>query len=120
MITYNLLKQELSWEDMLIAYSTLPGYVSNRDHYRGTWFIESICKVGSVHGYGFVKAMVQVFMEHAKDMNLRDMLDEVGLVLSRYESEMGTKQSFNYDVSVFFHSLFRFIVQLLIQFKYIY
>ena len=31
---------------MLIAYSTLPGYVSNRDHYRGTWFIESICKVG--------------------------------------------------------------------------
>ena len=38
-------------------------------------------------------------MENAKDMNLRDMLDEVGLVLSRYESEMGTKQSFNYDVS---------------------
>ena len=69
---------------MLIAYSTLPGYVSNRDHYRGTWFIESICKV---------------FMEQAKDTNLRDMLDEVGLVLSRYESEMGTKQSFNYDVS---------------------
>ena len=39
-------------------------------------------------------------MENAKDMNLRDMLDEVGLVLSRYESEMGTKQSFNYDVSL--------------------
>ena len=69
---------------MLIAYSTLPGYVSNRDHFRGTWFIESICKV---------------FMEQAKDTNLRDMLDEVGLVLSRYESEMGTKQSFSYDVS---------------------
>ena len=31
---------------MVIAYSTLPGYVSNRDHYMGTWFIESICKVG--------------------------------------------------------------------------
>ena len=38
--------KDLSWEDMVIAYSTLPGYVSNRDHYRGTWFIESICKVG--------------------------------------------------------------------------
>ena len=97
--------QEVSWEDMLIAYSTLPGYVSNRDHYRGTWFIESICKVRSVHGYGFVQAMVQVFMEHAKDMNLRDMLDEVVLVLSMYESEMGTKQSFNYDVSCFFSFL---------------
>ena len=70
---------------MLIAYSSLPGYVSNRDHFRGTWFIESICKV---------------FMEKAKDTNLRDMLDEVGLVLSMYESERGTKQSFNYDVSL--------------------
>ena len=40
-------------------------------------------------------------MENAKDMNLRDMLDEVGLVLSRYESEIGTKQSFNYDVSFY-------------------
>ena len=37
--------QDLSWEDMLIAYSTLPGYVSYRDVFRGTWFIESICKV---------------------------------------------------------------------------
>jgi len=83
--------KELSWEDMLIAYSTLPGYVSNRDHYRGTWFIESICKV---------------FMENAKDMNLRDMLDEVGLVLSRYESEIGTKQSFNYDVRHFYKKLY--------------
>merc|ERR1711915_983247 len=83
--------KELSWEDMLIAYSTLPGYVSNRDHYRGTWFIESICKV---------------FMEQAKDTNLRDMLDEVGLVLSRYESEMGTKQSFNYDVRHFYKKLY--------------
>ena len=38
-------------------------------------------------------------MENAKDMNLRDMLDEVGLVLSKYESEQGRKQSFNYDVN---------------------
>ena len=45
-------------------------------------------------------------MEHAKDMNLRDMLDEVGLELSRYESEMGTKQSFNYDVRHFYKKLY--------------
>merc|ERR1719233_1172247 len=49
---------------------------------------------------------VFVFMDHAKDMNLRDMLDEVGLVLSRYESEMGTKQSFNYDVRHFYKKLY--------------
>ena len=41
-----------TWEDMLIAYSTLPGYVANRDHYRGTWFIESLCQVNiMIHSY---------------------------------------------------------------------
>jgi len=83
--------KEPSWEDILIAYATLPGYVANRDHHRGTWFIESICKV---------------FMKHAKDMDLRDMLDEVAFELSGYESEMGTKQSFNYDVRHFYKKLY--------------
>ena len=44
-IIYVFYVQDLTWEDMLIAYSTLPGYVSYRDVFRGTWFIESICKV---------------------------------------------------------------------------
>jgi len=83
--------RDVSWEDMLIAYSTLPGYVSNRNLYRGTWFIESICKV---------------FMENAKNMNLRDMLDEVGFELSQYESENGTKQSCSYDVRHFYKKLY--------------
>ena len=69
---------------MLIAYSTLPGYVSNRDHFRGTWFIESICKA---------------FMAHAKDMDLRDLLDEAAWIIKEYESESGTKQSFGYEVN---------------------
>ena len=34
-----------TWEDMLIAYATVPGYVANRNLYRGTWFVESICHV---------------------------------------------------------------------------
>ena len=46
----------------------------------------------------FYLYLYQVFMEHAKDMNLRDMLDEVAVKLSSYESERGTKQSCNYDV----------------------
>ena len=37
--------KELTWEDMVIAFSTIPGYVSNRDKERGTWFIQSLCKV---------------------------------------------------------------------------
>jgi hypothetical protein len=40
------------------------------------------------------------FMERACDTPLRDMLDEVALDLkNNYISEVGTKQSFNYDVS---------------------
>ena len=41
----SLRMKDLSWEDMVIAYSTLPGYVTWRHTYRGTWFVESICKV---------------------------------------------------------------------------
>lgn len=33
------------WEDILIAYATVPGFVANRNINRGTWFIESICQV---------------------------------------------------------------------------
>ena len=41
----------------------------------------------------------QAFMEHAKDMDLRDLLDEAAFILKGYESEAGTKQSFSYEVS---------------------
>ena len=54
-----------------------------RDIFRGTWFVESLCKV---------------FMEHAACMDLRDMLDETARMLSEYETEAGTKQSFGYEV----------------------
>ena len=89
---------------MLIAHSTLPGYVSyrfpaeqklyilltstlfiRRDIFRGTWFVESLCKV---------------FMELASYMDLRDMLDETARMLSEYETEAGTKQSFGYEVNI--------------------
>merc|ERR1719244_651521 len=32
-LSESIFQRELSWEDMLIAYSTLPGYVANRDHF---------------------------------------------------------------------------------------
>ena len=32
---------------MVIAFSTIPGYVSNRDKEKGTWFIQSVCKVST-------------------------------------------------------------------------
>eukprot|EP00092_Neocalanus_flemingeri_P031122 GFUD01033805.1.p1 GENE.GFUD01033805.1~~GFUD01033805.1.p1 ORF type:complete len:348 (-),score=91.76 GFUD01033805.1:65-1066(-) len=80
-----------TWEDMLIAYATLPGFVSYRDHVRGTWFIESLCKV---------------LMERSCDTNLRDMLDEVARKLKKYQAENGAKQSFKYDVIHFYKKVF--------------
>ena len=83
--------KDVSWEDMIVAYSTLPGYVANRDKYRGTWFIESLCKV---------------FMDHAVDLEIREMLDKVGEHLKNFESEFRTKQSFAYEVRHFYKKLY--------------
>ena len=78
-------------EDMLIACSTIPGYVSNRDTIRGSWFIECICKV---------------FMTHAATTDIRDMLDQVSVEMSSYVSENGTKQACSYEVRHFYKKLF--------------
>ena len=78
-------------EDILIAFSTIPGYVSNRDTVRGSWFIECICKV---------------FMGLAATTDLRDMLDKVSLEMSTYISECGTKQTCSYEVRHFYKKLF--------------
>ena len=39
-------------------------------------------------------------MESAASMDLRDMLDETARMLSEYETEAGTKQSFGYEVEM--------------------
>ena len=53
---------------MLIAYATLPGFVSYRDHVRGTWFIESLCKVIGI--------------------NIERFLDTVGVFVGSDEAEL--------------------------------
>ena len=75
--------KENSWSDMVIAYSTIPGYVANRDIVDGSWFIQSFC---------------QVFRERAKTLEIREMLDLVSKRLREFQSERGTKQSFDYVV----------------------
>ena len=49
---------------------------------------------------------LKVFMTNAKDMNLRDMLDETAMMLKEYESEAGTVQSFGYEVRHFYKKLY--------------
>nr|CAD7596664.1 unnamed protein product [Timema genevievae] len=71
-----------SYSDMLIAHSTLPGYTSNRDIYRGTWFVQAICKI---------------FMEHAHDTDVEDMLKMVDQKLANSASEVHSMQTSCYE-----------------------
>ena len=82
-----------TWEDMVILFATVPGFVANRNLYRGTWLIECLC---------------YVFMNRACDMDLRDMLDEVAKRLRDYESEQGLKQSCSYESRHFYNKLYNF------------
>merc|ERR1719422_945208 len=72
-----------TWEDMIIAYSTIPGYASLRDHDRGTWFVQSLC---------------EVFMSHAHDTELVDLLRMTSERLSQFTNEMGEKQTCNVEM----------------------
>jgi len=71
-----------SMSDILIGYSTLPGFVSNRDVYLGTWYIQAIC---------------EVFMEHACDTDVEDMLKMVDQKLATLKTEEGLRQTSSYE-----------------------
>ena len=72
-----------TWEDMIIAYSTIPGYASLRDHDKGTWFVQSL---------------VEVFMTHAHDTELVDLLRMTSERLSQFTNELGEKQTCNVEM----------------------
>ena len=70
-------------EDMIIAYSTIPGYVSQRDHETGTWFIQ---------------ALVETFMDKACDHELIDLLRLTSEYLSKFTNDRGEKQTCNIEM----------------------
>ena len=67
----------------------LQGHLVHREHLQG--------HIGH-HRQSYTFSLSQAFMAHAKDMDLRDLLDEAAWILKEYESESGTKQSFGYEV----------------------
>ncbi|XP_063228179.1 caspase-2 [Bacillus rossius redtenbacheri] len=71
-----------TYSDMLIAHSTLPGYVSHRDIYQGTWFVQAICKT---------------FMHHSHDTDIEDMLKMVDQLLADCFSENQSMQTSCYE-----------------------
>ncbi|GLH07615.1 Caspase Dronc [Gryllus bimaculatus] len=74
--------QSRTYTDMLLAYSTLPGYVSNRDMYCGTWYIQSLC---------------EIFMEHACDTEIQEMLMMVDSKLKHLIADNGTMQTSSFE-----------------------
>ncbi|XP_040564695.1 caspase-3 [Lepeophtheirus salmonis] len=80
-----------TWEDIVIAYSTIPGYVSIRDRESGTWFIQSLC---------------QTFFQHAHENNLIDLLMKTSEVLSRYSNEKNEKQTCNIELRHMYKRLY--------------
>eukprot|EP00092_Neocalanus_flemingeri_P006957 GFUD01007509.1.p1 GENE.GFUD01007509.1~~GFUD01007509.1.p1 ORF type:complete len:188 (+),score=53.68 GFUD01007509.1:33-566(+) len=57
--------------DILIANSTVPGFVSNRNTQQGSWFFQ---------------CLVEVFKENAKNVDIRDMFDMISRILNEKES----------------------------------
>ncbi|RZC33126.1 caspase-7-like, partial [Asbolus verrucosus] len=65
--------------DMLIAYSTLPGFVSYRNPESGTWYIQTLC---------------EVFSKHAHEYHVEELLKIVDLELNRFTSSVAQTSSY--------------------------
>ncbi|XP_013797657.1 caspase-3 isoform X1 [Apteryx mantelli] len=65
--------------DFLYAYSTAPGYYSWRNAAEGSWFIQSLCRM---------------LREHARKLELMQILTRVNRTVAEYESS-STRQDFN-------------------------
>jgi len=66
-----------SFEDMIVSYATIPGYVAYRNNVKGSWFIQCICKV---------------FMEYVHLEDLVTLMQRVSQELSTYGTIKGEKQ----------------------------
>ena len=67
-----------NWEDMVIAYSTIPGFTSQRDLQNGTWFIQ---------------CLVKVFKRHFSEKELLELLKITQRELSKCTDSNGVKQT---------------------------
>lgn len=68
--------------DTIIAHSTLQGFQSHRDIYEGSWYINCLCKV---------------FMEHAHNEDIENLLKKVDSKLRKMISLQATWQCCCFD-----------------------
>lgn len=80
--------------DMLIAYATVPGYVSWRNSERGSWFIQ---------------ALSEVILEYAQSEDMLSMLTKVNAKVARaFESSSGRNKQMPAPVTMLTKKLFFF------------
>jgi len=79
--------------DLMVAYSTIPGFVSWRNETNGSWFIQDL---------------FEVFMNHSHDTPLYKMLRMVKQQqqLETRETAAGCKQGMKFDDYGFVHDLY--------------
>lgn len=83
-----------SQSDMLLAYATVPGYVSWRNSERGSWFIQALC---------------EVIVEHSRQEDLLSMITMVnGRVARAFESSSGRHKQMPAPVTMLTKKLFFF------------
>jgi len=66
-----------SFEDMIVSFATIPGFVAYRNNVKGSWFIQCVCKV---------------FMEYVHVEDLVTLMQRVSQELSTYGTVKGEKQ----------------------------
>ena len=92
--------KESLWKDMIVAFSTVCGYVSWRNTEQGSWYIETLC---------------QVFMSQSHQRSLRRMLDMISQRMEEKESVRGGKQQATYTVTIinrYKYTMDKFIMKL--------
>lgn len=81
-----------TYGDMLICFSTVPGFAAHRDRETGSWFVESMCKI---------------WAKHAHDTDVEQLMKLVGKDASAYRTEQNNAlQTLGSEQRGFFNVLY--------------
>lgn len=81
-----------TYADMLICYSTVPGYAAHRDLKSGSWFVESMCKI---------------WAQYAREMDVEQLMKLVGIEAGCYRTEQtNAMQTLGSEQRGFFNMLY--------------
>lgn len=80
-----------TYADMLICFSTVPGFAAHRDKFSGSWFVECICEVWS---------------ENAHNTDVEQLMKLVGKMMASFRTEKNQLQTLASEQRGFFNVLF--------------